>query len=286
MAAMVAVTMALVATLGVMRHVRSTNGQTIEATDEGLAPPVAWGGRSLDPDFARLFRSSSDTVSGGQSGGIASRYRLVGVMLNSSDTKKSTAIIEQKSSGTQRRLRIGEMLEASTTIKSIAKDEVWVVSAAGEECLVREGKSASRAPLKGDVSPAGDSGPAVNANRFGGSKTGENRWEFSHAAIMNYYQELMDRPERLVKVFDSLAPLYNDKREIEGYKIQIEGEREFFNAVGLRQDDVVRSVNGIEMTNRRRAENLIRRFSQNDLDLVVIELERGGKPVKQIYKTH
>ncbi len=282
---MVAVTVALVATLGIMRHVNSPNGEVIEATEDTLSP-ITWGGSPLDPDFAKLFRSSSETVAAGQTGGIASRYRLVGVMLNSSNSKKSTAFIEQKSTGTQRRLRIGEVLEASTTIKSISKDEVWVVSTAGEECLVREGKSASRAPLQGGASPAGDGGPAVNASRFGGKKTGENRWEFRHAAIMEYYQELMDRPERLVKVFDSLAPLYNDERKIEGYKVQIEGERDFFNAVGLHQNDVVRSVNGIEMTNRRRAENLIRRFTQNDLDLVVIELERDGKPVKQIYKTH
>jgi hypothetical protein len=47
----------------------------------------------------------------------------------------------------------------------------------------------------------------------------------------------------------------------------------------------VRTVNSIEMTNRRRAENLIRRFTQNDLDLVIIELDRDGQRLKQIYDT-
>jgi type II secretory pathway component PulC len=101
---------------------------------------------------------------------------------------------------------------------------------------------------------------------------------------MGYYQELLDQPERLLKVFDSLAPLYNEERAIEGYRLNIEGEAEFFAAAGLRQNDVVRKVNGIEMTNRRRAENLIRRFAQDDLDIVVLELERDGAPVKQVYE--
>ncbi len=207
-------------------------------------------------------------------------------MLNAADSARSTAFIEEKSSGRQRRLRVGEVLEASVTVKSIASAEVWVVGPDGEECLVRDGRSVVLLPGTGvakEMDGEGHGGEGLS--RFGGERTGTNSWSFSRVAIMDYYQELMDRPERLVKVFDSLAPVYDDARRIEGYRVAIRGESDFFDAVGLHEGDVVRSVNSIEMTNRRRAENLIRRFTQNDLDLVIIELDRDGRRIKQYYDT-
>ncbi len=48
---------------------------------------------------------------------------------------------------------------------------------------------------------------------------------------------------------------------------------------------MVMSVNGIRMTNRYRAENLIRRFKDNDLDFVVMEVVRDGVTTKLYYNT-
>ena len=100
---------------------------------------------------------------------------------------------------------------------------------------------------------------------------------------MDYYEELKSRPERLVTVFDTMAPVYDANERIEGYKVDIKGEAEFFKAIGFNQGDIVREVNGIPMTNRRAAENLIRRYADDDLDFIVIKMERDGKPIQQVY---
>lgn len=284
-AAAVAAVMALTATLSVMRHYadlavreRVLPGEAIETSlpETGMGP-------AFDPAFAMLFRARTSGSTSVKPDSVASRFRLVGVMPSAVKSENATAILEERTSGAQRGLRVGELLEPEVTIKSIAPEAVWVTGPAGDECLVREGRSAGGNTAVASTS-SDEAKTTVEARHFGGVKTGDHSWTFSRAAIMDYYQELMDRPERLVKVFDSLAPIYNTQRQIEGYEVKIEGEKPFFDAVGLEQGDVVRSVNSIEMTNRRRAENLIRRFAQNELDLVVFEIERNGAPVKQIYR--
>lgn len=105
---------------------------------------------------------------------------------------------------------------------------------------------------------------------------------------MDYYNEIKDREERYSAVFDTLAPLYytdeaDGKEKIEGYRVDICGEEEFFKAIGFHQGDVIREVNGIKMTNRYAAEALIGRFISNDLDFVHVKLERDGEEVVQAY---
>lgn len=215
---------------------------------------------------------------------IAAKFRLVGVMLSGvSGPRRPMAIVEIRSDGHQKRLHEGDELEPHVRVATIERKEVWLHTPAGDVRLTRSDAAATPDPTSKSSAeqPLGEK----TLQRFGGEQIAENRWRFRRDAILNYYRELLDRPERLVKVFDSLAPVYTDARTIEGYRVNIEGEDEFFAAVGLRQGDVIRSVNSLEMTNRRRAEMLIRRFAQNDLDTVIIELERDGGTVKQIYET-
>lgn len=212
---------------------------------------------------------------------IPERYRLVGTSVNFSDDKLSTAIIEAKPSGLQKRYRNGDYLEDRVVVDSIKTTEVELATPRGVVIL---STGAKRNHGKSSSSTSMDGSPSISAaNRFGGSLIRTNEWEFSRSKMMDYYNELLARPERLVKVFDSLEPVYNDSKAITGYRFNLCGEPDFFNAVGLVQDDIVRSVNGIPMTNRMKAENLIRRFAANDLDFVVMEIERGGEVVKQMY---
>ena len=93
-------------------------------------------------------------------------------------------------------------------------------------------------------------------------------------AVLDYYQELLDEPERMVTVFDSMKPLYDDRRKITGYVLDVEGEGNFFKAVGLRPGDVVHKVNSVPMTSRRWSDYFINEFSQNRLNVVVMDVER------------
>jgi type II secretory pathway component PulC len=124
----------------------------------------------------------------------------------------------------------------------------------------------------------------ASKNAFGGRKTGENSWVFRRDALQKYYQEVLDDPERLVRIFDSMKAVRGANRRITGYRLDILGEGEFYHAVGMRQGDVVRKVNGMNMTSRRRAEFFIGEFARNRANVFEMEVERGGQPVKLTYQ--
>jgi hypothetical protein len=117
-----------------------------------------------------------------------------------------------------------------------------------------------------------------------GVQVQENRWLFERRKVLEYYNSVLEDADRLVALFDSLKPLYDDTRKITGYILIPEGEKEFFKEVGLQEGDVIRKVNSMPMMNRRVAEGFIRDFGDNQLTAAVLEIERGGEPVKQVYE--
>lgn len=213
---------------------------------------------------------------------IRSRYRLAGVTLNGLSPDRSLAIVEERETGRQRRLRPGDDLDDTCRLSVVRTNSVLLTTSRGMVALFAERASAVPSPAPA-FAPVPEDDVAAVMRKFGATRVDTNTWDFSRETMMDYYRELLARPERLVKVFDSLAPVYGDDAKIEGYRVDVQGERDFFRAIGLRQGDVVRSVNGIDMTSRRRAEGLIRRYAADDLDSIVIELDRDGRREKQYY---
>lgn len=142
-----------------------------------------------------------------------------------------------------------------------------------------------------------ESGPTVT-NGAAGEETGytvlnrvpfgiqveANRWVFERRKVLEYYNGVLEDADRLVALFDSLKPMYNDKKKIEGYVLVPEGEKEFFKDVGLAEGDVIRKVNSVPLMNRRVAEGFIRDFGNQELNVAVLEIERGGQPTKLVYE--
>lgn len=124
---------------------------------------------------------------------------------------------------------------------------------------------------------------AVATNRLGGVQLQADRWQFSRQKLLDYYQEVLDEPDRMAAIFDSLKPVRDRDSKITGYVVGVEGEGEFFQAVGLRNGDVVRKVNAVPMTSRRRAEFFIDEFLKDRMNVVVLDVERDGKSAKQVY---
>ena len=127
-------------------------------------------------------------------------------------------------------------------------------------------------------------GSAATSNRFGCIKVQDDRWQFTRQPMLDYYQELLDEPDRMVALFDTMKPVRDERNRITGYVVGMEGEKEFFQAVGLREGDIVRQVNSVEMTNRRRAEFFIDEFLKNRMNAIVLDVERDGKVQKQVYQ--
>jgi type II secretory pathway component PulC len=214
---------------------------------------------------------------------IPTHYRLAGTFfIEGGGDPQRRAILDSTAKREQYIVSEGERLD-DLTVEKIYFDHVTLRGPSGSMDIWVE--FASKAPVVDGVttntSPVATVG---GTNKFGCVKTEENRWKFSRKPLLDYYQELLDEPDRMVAVFDTMKPVRDERNKITGYVVGIEGEKDFFDAVGLRQGDIVRAVNSQAMTNRRRAEAFIDQFLKDRLNAVVLEVERDGKVSKQIYQ--
>jgi len=175
-------------------------------------------------------------------------------------------------------------LLAGVRVKHIAEDHIVLEKDGVEGMLTLGGSDNAMMRSYLDQVPSGEIADAARKSRFG-EQTGEGVWTLRKEAIQAYYDELLDEPERLLQVFDSMAPLYGeDGQSIEGYQLQAVGEQAFFDAVGFLDGDVVRKVNALPMTNRGRAEFFIHQVVQDRVSAIVIDIEREGGPKRLVYQ--
>ncbi len=211
------------------------------------------------------------------------RFRLAGTFsVEGLGVPQPKAILDDSIKRDQFIVAEGDRLD-EVTIKKIYYDHVVLETPLGSRELWME--FAGRAQT-GTVATATNQieTAAVGTNKFGCIKTQDNRWRFSRKPLLDYYQELLDEPDRMVAVFDTMKPVRDERNKITGYVVGLEGEKDFFDAVGLQQGDIVRSVNSVAMTHRRRAESFIDQFLKDKLNAVVLEVERDGKVTKQVYQ--
>lgn len=224
-------------------------------------------------------------VSGGP---LSNRFRLAGtfVAYGALTDDKRKAILDDLRAGSQVVVDENDTV-VDVQVARIYRDHVLLRCGGVEEELWLSFRGSERVQ-RGGVVASGTNNAADNAGEaplpFNGKRVGEYRWVFGREALLDYYSTLRDEPERLVAVFDSLEPVYADGGNIEGYRVNIKGEKEFFDAVGLVQGDVVRAVNTMQMTNRRRAEYFIREFIYDRANAFVLDVERGGQPTKLTYQ--
>jgi len=223
-------------------------------------------------------------------GPLARRFRLAGTFFAASSYQQSRkAIIDDIQKKTQCLVAEGDNLDQNIMVVTIFRDRV----------VLRDGNP----DLAGSrdeqlwLSFAGGDKPTTSANRpetdvtqgqvdatlvrFG-KRTGERRWVLERSEVLRYYQELLNNPDRLAKVFESLKPVYQTGK-IAGYTLDVEGEGEVFRAFGLKQGDVIRQVNSMPMISQSRAEYFINEFVKNRVNGFVIDIERNAKPEKMIY---
>jgi len=197
------------------------------------------------------------------------------------------AILDETAQGIQHIVGENEELEDIRVVR-IFRNRVVLRDNMGEEQLWLSFSPTGGKPLSDSTASGAESGemPRVfqDTDRFGGKRIGESRWLFKREPLLDYYQQLMDHPDRLVTVFDSMKPVYDQAGKITGYRLQVEGEPDFFESVGLNEGDVVRAVNSMEMTNRRRAEHFIRQFVQDRANVFVLDVERDGRMSKLMYQ--
>lgn len=243
-----------------------------------VIPAEAW--RVLKEDRARPASST---------GPAAERYRLAGtffVFAPDDPSAPRRAILDHLKTGAQLLVGEGDLVDEFEVVR-VLEDRVVLRSGRLDTELrlsfsdTVAGASSATGELAVAEGIATDGETLLDHSRFGG-RVGYNRWVFKRDALMGYYQELLDDPERIAALFVSLKPNYQED-QIAGYELAPVGERSFFDAIGLKEGDVIRKVNSMNMTSQKRAEYFIGEFVQNRLNAFVLDIEREGKPEKLIY---
>jgi type II secretory pathway component PulC len=193
------------------------------------------------------------------------------------------AILDDTLKNEQRVVGEGDII-GDIVVEDIRYDRMSLRSPSGVRVLVMEFVSSPISPEAQGTNNLSSSSDKSISNRFGCVKVQDDRWQFGRQQMLDYYQELLDEPDRMVALFDTMKPVRDDRNRITGYVVGVEGERDFFDAVGLREGDIVRQVNSVAMTNRRRAEFFIDEFLKSRMSAIVLEVERDGKMQKQVYQ--
>jgi type II secretory pathway component PulC len=216
-----------------------------------------------------------------------SPYRLAGTFFNDDDQGRQTrqAVLDDTRKHDQRIVSEGEEWD-DVRVESIYADHVVLIRGGIREEIWLNLMKTSPEVAKSDDSVTNvtdGSEAALATNRFG-SQISSYRWVFKREALMDYARSVADDSVRMAQLFDSLKPIYDDRRRIRGYELEAQGESDFFREIGLKESDQVQKVNGMAMSNRRRAEYFISEFTNNRMNVFVLDIERDGQPQKLIYQ--
>jgi type II secretory pathway component PulC len=236
-----------------------------------------------------VFQSLRADVPPASSGPLASRFRLAGTFFAFGDNTETSnsycrAILDDLEKKEQYLVSEKDDL-GGVKVARILRDRVVLLGPSGEEELwlsFTGGRPVGNALPSAKPAASGASElPALEENRFG-KRVGEGRWVLSRDALMNYYREVMEDPERVASLYVSMKPDYKEGA-IAGYLVDPEGEQDFFKATGLQSGDIVRKVNSMNMVSQKRAEYFIGEFAKNRVSALVIDIEREGQSKKLIY---
>jgi len=236
-----------------------------------------------------MFVPAESSTIPGRMSHIQSPYRLAGTFFNEDENGRQfrQAVLDDTRKKDQKIVIEGETWD-ETRVEAIHLDHVILIRHGQREevwlSLLKPG--ADPTDTNGVASASTNamlSEASIATNRFGEQIT-DYRWSFKREALMNYVQEIADDPMRVAQIFDSLKPIYDDRRRIRGYQLEAQGEADFFRDVGLKEGDSIRRVNGMPMSNRRRAEFFISEFTNNRLNVFVLDIDRDGQSQKLIYQ--
>ena len=258
---------------------------------EAETPAPAWPVSPVLPEEAwSVVKASGQGPSATDGGPLAGRFRLAGTFFLYGDAPNATdgeaqrqAILDDIAGNQQHLVREGDRLDDYEVVR-VYPDHVTLRSG-GTDYDLSLSFAGAVAPVASNVAAAAstraEDQPALETSRFG-KRVGANRWVFSREELLRYYREVLDEPERIAALYLSLKPDYQEN-QIAGYKLDEEGEGEFFKAAGLQSGDVIRRVNSMRMVSQRRAEYFIGEFLKDRMSALVIDIEREGKPEKLIY---
>lgn len=242
------------------------------------------------PSDWRIFQGNHALSTSSTQHPLADRFRLAGTFFTLSDPAGRAAIrkaiLDDLSTQQQRLVSEGERIEETIRVDRVEAERVFLVCG-GETIILelsyRDGTAIHTAENLTPKDGSASGSPASLESTSYGDRISPNRWVLRRDSLMGYYQEMRDDPERIALLYETFKPVVEDEK-ITGYQLGIEGEKEFLSAMGLQENDIIRSVNSMQMTSQGRAESFLREFVQGRMSALVIEVERGDAKSKQIYE--
>ena len=266
----------------------------------GATPPRSGGLEWQAPaSFAEtewlVFRSGATdgaAASSGKNESLAQRFRLAGtfVWMPNAGTVRRKAILDSLSSRQQLIVREGDQAEGADVLHIYDNSVVLRSEGREEQLWIQYTRAPSSTGSVGmAVGGMGADGRPLASSRFG-NQVGETRWVMGRDKLMGYIQEMLENPVRMGKLFDSMVPVFDTNadgsRRVAGYRLQVVGEGDFYSATGLTEGDVVRRVNTMPISSKQRAMYWIDQFRSNRENAFVLDIERGGKPMRIEYLVH
>jgi hypothetical protein len=266
---------------------------TVTASDSHVAAKTTLPRRSsrisLPLESWSVFRMDGEAIRE-VSNSLANRFRLAGTfrVIQPDSVAQKGVLCDLVRSNQSLIVSAGDELDDGIVVKDIGVDRLELVRQDVSIILTLDdqpgGSSTNPAAAgSGESADLFAGYPVLSRGQFG-IQIEDKRWLFERRKVLEYYNDVLEDPDRLVALFDSLKPLYNEKKKIDGYILVQEGEKDFFKEVGLKEGDVIRKVNSVPLMNRRVAEGFIRDFGQDDLSVAVLEIERDGEPARLVYE--
>lgn len=188
----------------------------------------------------------------------------------------SFAVIDDGESDDDRLLREGQRV-AEFTLAAIQRERVVLAKGGAFECVALGGKKKRKKSSRGKSRSFSKSSSSKKARiKDGIKKTGKNQYEIDREML----NEQLDDLQSLSKGA-RVIPHYKDGRP-QGFKIVGVRPGSLYSHIGVRSGDVLKGVNGEEITSPNKALELYEQL-KNSAN-VNVEIERRGRPVTLDYK--
>ncbi|NKB25658.1 MAG: hypothetical protein GKR87_15055 [Kiritimatiellae bacterium] len=271
----------------VYQYIHLPDVQTSESPIQGRTLSWAKGERGEDTYWSVFRKNKIGTLT--DQGSFHQRFRLAGTFFSYGVTNEKVrprkAILDDLRKNKQVVVEENERLE-DVKMAQIFQDRVVLYANGHEEelWLSFSGSHTNRYrdAVRIQTPTRFEDMPALETNRFG-KKIGTYRWVFQREALIDYFNELTENPERIAAMYVSMKPARKNDRRISGYYLDMAGEEDFFKTVGLQQGDIIRSVNSLKLTSQSRGEFFLKEFIQDRLGAAVLDVERNGQTNKLIY---
>ena len=202
---------------------------------------------------------------------VSSGLKLVGTFVSSELSPSSFAVFEKAGERKQKIFKLGEVVFGTGLLKEVGRERAVLGVGPRSVLFIMETREIPRGAVPG--SAAQKRGPGARVRPATGmrysKKTGENRWVISQEAVLNALDDM-----GTVLTSARLTPVVKGGA-VEGFLVTEIKPRGIMDAVGLKNGDVLKRVNGYEMTSPERAIQVLTALKGEtsfDLDIV-----RNGK---------